>query len=88
MKIYAEIYNRGSAKYWKRGIFILRNVQGEHYWYPFHELSIHQIIEDFDTICILEKSDSENCEITNLETKGTPRGHGYKVQPGDFMEVK
>ena len=83
MKIYAEIYNRCSSKYWKRGIFVLRNVGGGHYWYPFHELAINDTSEDFDISCVLEKSDSENCEIINYE-KGTPRGHGYEFKPGDL----
>lgn len=87
MKIYAEIYNRGSARYWRRGIFILREVYGRYYWYPFCELDMSESTPvDFDVSCVLEKSDCENCEIENLETKwiGTPRGHGYKLEPGDL----
>lgn len=85
MKIYAEIYNRRSARYWKRGVFILREVYGRYYWYPLYELDMNMSIPaDFDISCVLEKCDSENCEITNLETKGTPYGHGYKLEPGDL----
>lgn len=90
MNIYAEIYNRRSSRYWRRGIFVLRNVGGEHYWYPFCELYINDSTVEFDVICVLEKRDSETCEIVSETKRGapTPRGHGYALKPGDIPEVE
>lgn len=85
MKIYAEIYNRDSSRYWKHGVFILREVCGGYYWYPFCELDINDRTSvEFDISCVLEKSDSDNCEIVNFERTGTPRGHGYALKPEDL----
>lgn len=93
MNLYAEIYNRNSSRYWKHGIFILREVFGIYYWYPFCELNIDGSTGEFVISCVLEKSDSENYEIVNEKHTGTyysPRGHGYEFKPGDldFPEEK
>lgn len=85
MLILAEIFNDSESGYWNHGIFVLRGIMGDYYWYPLHQLE-HESAEKFDISCVLKKADEEICQIEDVEGRFGFTAYGYKFEPGDLQK--